>query len=150
MVRLTANARWNGLSAYLIYDFSGQLSLRICGEIFKGSGEANTCVKFQIGTRCRRNFPTRMESTSMLQYKPFPSLITRAEYRHAKSYKNVFLSGSRPANHQETLPCQVDYIFAKDETRRAQFTCPSSPVATKAPAHSAACPSNGPRQTTRR
>ena len=56
MVRLAAHPRWNGLSAYLIYDCSGRLSLRICGEIFKGAGEANTCVDSQIGTRCRRNF----------------------------------------------------------------------------------------------
>lgn len=55
MVGLAANPRWNGFSAYLIYDVSGQLSLRICGEIFKGAGEANTCVDSQSGTRCRRN-----------------------------------------------------------------------------------------------
>ncbi|MBU6480637.1 MAG: hypothetical protein KGS09_08870 [Nitrospirae bacterium] len=56
MVRLAANAYWNGLSAYLTYDFSGQLSLRIRGKIFKSAGEANTCIDSKIGSRCRRNF----------------------------------------------------------------------------------------------
>ena len=56
MVRLAANACWNGLSAYLTYDFSGQLSLRIRGKIFQSADEANTCIDSQIGSRCRRNF----------------------------------------------------------------------------------------------
>src|SRR4249920_4180922 len=38
----------------------------------------------------------------------------------------------------------------EDGTRKAQFRCPSGPVPTRTPAHSAAWPSNGPRQTTRR
>ncbi len=51
------------------------------------------------------------KNTSTLQYKSFPLLIMRAEFRADKSDKNVFLYGSHPANHQETLSCQVAYIF---------------------------------------
>lgn len=54
---------------------------------------------------------TLWENTCAPPYKPFPSLITRTEFRYDKSDKNVFLYGSRPVNHQETLSFQVVYIF---------------------------------------
>lgn len=50
-------------------------------------------------------------SNPPIQYKPVPSLITGAEFRYDTSDKNVFLYGSRPTNHQETMSFQVVYIY---------------------------------------
>ncbi len=50
--------------------------------------------------------------TFTLQYKPAPSLITRAEFRYDKSDQNVFLRGAGEAiNNQQTLSFQVVYLF---------------------------------------
>jgi hypothetical protein len=54
---------------------------------------------------------TLWETTYTLQYRPFPSLITRAEFRYDKSNKNVFLNGNDPSNNQETLSFQLVYLF---------------------------------------
>jgi hypothetical protein len=120
------NARWNGLGAYLIHDFDDQWSARFRGEIWEDAGGARTCtggINFAGGTNTCAGSPfggvagtggiaqTLWESTSTLQYKPFPSLITRVEFRYDKSNKDVFLYGSRPTNHQETLSFQVVYLF---------------------------------------
>lgn len=125
-VSTSHNARWNGLGAYLIHDFDEQWSLRLRGEIWEDAGGARTCtggINFAGGTNTCVGSPfggaagtggiaqTLWESTSTLQYKPFPSLITRAEFRYDKSDKNVFLYGSRPVNNQETLSFQVIYLF---------------------------------------
>jgi hypothetical protein len=90
-----------GLSAYLIRDSSGQLNLRILREIFEDACGANTCIDSPLGgtTGAAGIAQTFWESTSTLQYKPFPSLITWAELRYDKSDKKVFLCGSRLANH---------------------------------------------------
>lgn len=120
------NARWNGLGAYLIHDFDDQWSVRLRGEIFEDAGGARTCtggVNFAGGANTCFGSPvggaagvggiaqTLWENTFTLQYKPVPSLITRAEFRYDKSDKNVFLYGSRPVNNQETLSFQVVYLF---------------------------------------
>lgn len=120
------NARWNGLGVYLIHDFDEQWSARFRGEIFEDAGGARTCtggVNFAGGTNTCFGSPaggavsaggiaqTLWENTYTLQYRPFPSLITRAEFRYDHSNKNVFLYGGRPANNQETLSFQVVYLF---------------------------------------
>ena len=123
------NARWSGLGAYLIHDFSDQWSARFRGEIFEDAGGARTCtggISFAggVNTCASGSSPitssvagaggiaqTLWENTFTLQYKPFPSLITRTEFRYDKSDKNVFLYGSRPTNNQETLSFQVIYLF---------------------------------------
>lgn len=125
------NARWNGLGAYLIHDFDDQWSARIRGEIFEDAGGARTCTGATIGggagfggvpggwNTCAGGqagvgtgiAQTLWENTFTLQYKPVPSLITRTEFRTDHSNKNVFLYGSRAANHQETLSFQVVYLF---------------------------------------
>jgi len=122
------NARWNGLGAYLIHDFDDQWSARIRGEIFEDAGGARTCTGAVAGTlgtytgvpggwnTCAGNpaggvAQTLWETTYTLQYKPIPSLITRAEFRYDKSNRNVFLNGNDPSNHQETLSFQVVYLF---------------------------------------
>lgn len=133
-VSKSGNARWNGLGAYLLHDFNDQWSARFRGEIFEDAGGARTCtggISFAGGTNtCAITAPpfgssplgvttagaggipqTLWENTFTLQYKPFPSLITRTEFRYDKSDKNVFLYGSRPANNQETLSFQVIYMF---------------------------------------
>ncbi len=125
-VKAAGNARWNGLGAYLIHDFNEQWSARIRGEIFEDAGGARTCtggVNFAGGANTCAGSPyggaagvggipqTLWENTFTLQYKPFPSLITRTEFRYDKSDKNVFLYGSRAVNNQETLSFQVVYLF---------------------------------------
>lgn len=126
---LKANARWNGLAAYLIHDFDEQWSARLRGEIFEDAGGSRTCSgtwNNAGGTNTcfaasNNNFgalvpnvqtsQTLWETTYTLQYKPVPSLITRMEFRYDKSDKNVFLYGTRPANNQETLSFEVIYLF---------------------------------------
>jgi hypothetical protein len=54
---------------------------------------------------------TLWEGTFTLQWKPAPSLITRAEFRHDHSNKNVFLNGPNAANNQSTLGFSVVYLF---------------------------------------
>ena len=135
------NARWNALIAYYTHDFNDQqkpnaFSLRIRGEIFEDAGGARTCIggtNINGGANTCATFPgavgfapldgafntasgrgtrqTLREGTFTLQYKPAPSLITRAEFRYDKSDQNVFLYGQRPTNHQETLSFQVVYLF---------------------------------------
>lgn len=128
-VSQSRNARWNGIAGYLIHDFDEKWSARFRGEIFEDAGGARTCtggISFAGGantcasgssavgvtTAGTGGIPqTLWENTYTLQYKPFPSLITRAEFRYDHSNKNVFLYGSRPANNQETLSFQVIYLF---------------------------------------
>jgi hypothetical protein len=136
------NARWNGLGAYWIHDFNDQqqpnaFSLRVRGEIWEDAGGARSCVggvNFNGGTNVCATQPgatgftpaagqfnvntgagtvqTLWEGTFTLQYKPSPSLITRAEFRHDHSNKNVFQRGSNEAiNNQSTLGFQVIYLF---------------------------------------
>jgi hypothetical protein len=121
---LKANARWNGLAGYLIHDFDDRWSARLRAEIFEDAGGArvctgtwntgggtNTCAGATNTTAATPVAQTLWEITPTLQFKPVPSLITRLEFRYDKSDQNVFLSGSRPVNHQETLSFQVVYLF---------------------------------------
>jgi hypothetical protein len=123
-VSQSRNARWNGLAGYLTHDFTDQWSARFRGEIFEDAGGARTCsgnFGFAGGTNTCAGATstaaatpvaqTLWENTFTLQYKPFPSLITRTEFRYDKSDKNVFLYGNRPVNNQETLSFQVIYLF---------------------------------------
>jgi len=54
---------------------------------------------------------TVWEVTNTIQYKPAPSLITRAEVRHDHSNSNVYLNGTHSTNNQTTLGFQVIYLF---------------------------------------
>ncbi len=123
-VSRSRNARWNGLAGYLTHDFSDQWSARFRGEIFEDAGGArtcsgyygfaggsNTCAGATSTVAATPVAQTLWENTFTLQYKPFPSLITRTEFRYDKSDKNVFLYGSRAVNNQETLSFQIIYLF---------------------------------------
>jgi hypothetical protein len=115
------------------------LSLRIRGELFEDAGGARTCVggnNFNGGANVCASSPaggfvpgvvfgntlfnaqtglgtvqTLWEGTFTLQWKPAPSLMTRAEFRHDHSNKNVFLNGPNAANNQSTLGFSVVYLF---------------------------------------
>ena len=110
-----ANARWNGIAGYFIYDFTDKWGARIRGEVFEdaagffscagGGGNANACFTGSTASQ------TLWETTYTLQYKPVPSLITRWEFRYDKSDQNVFQFGTRATNHQETLGFEVIYLF---------------------------------------
>ncbi len=136
------NARWNALLAYYTHDFNDQqqphaFSLRVRGEIFEDAGGVRTCVGgnnfngganvcagpaaaggfvpapplFNAATGIGQR-QTLWGGTFTLQYKPAPSLITRAEFRYDKSDQNVFLRGAGEAiNNQQTLSFQVVYLF---------------------------------------
>jgi hypothetical protein len=117
-------------------------SFRARGEIWEDAGGARSCVggnNFNGGTNvCARDVSgagspsgfapfgnlfngqtgfgqvqTLWETTFTLQYKPFPSLITRAEFRYDKSNRNVFARGqdNEAVNNQQTLGFQVIYLF---------------------------------------
>jgi hypothetical protein len=129
------NARWNAILAYYTHDFNDQtqpnaLSLRIRGELFEDPSGARTCIggnNFNGGANtCATYTPpsasgpfatgggtpqTLWEGTVTLQWKPAPSLVTRAEFRHDHSNKNVFLNGPNAANNQSTLGFSVVYLF---------------------------------------
>jgi hypothetical protein len=51
------------------------------------------------------------EVTGTVQFTPFPSLITRLEYRYDKSNQKVFQLGDRPTSYQPTLSLDVIYLF---------------------------------------
>jgi len=116
------------------------LSLRIRGEIFEDAGGtrscvggnnfnggANVCALDSNGTPSPGGFvpggglfnaqtgfgiqQTLWGITSTLQWKPAPSLLTRAEFRHDHSNKNVFLNGTEAGNNQSTLGFSVVYLF---------------------------------------
>ena len=135
------NARWNGINGYLIQDFNDQeqphaLSLRVRGEIFEDAGGARTCVggnnvnggtNVCAGPAAAGGFApggtlfntatgigqvqTIWAGTFTLQYKPAPSLVTRAEFRYDKSNQNVFLRGTEAVSSQQTLAFSVVYLF---------------------------------------
>jgi hypothetical protein len=134
------NARWNGLITYFIHDFNNQqephaLSLRARAEIWEDNGGVRSCVggnNFNGGTNACAGVPggfvptagglfngqtgggvrqTLWETTFTMQYKPAPSLITRAEFRYDKSDQNVFLRGGQGINNQQTLAFSVVYLF---------------------------------------
>jgi hypothetical protein len=133
------NARWNGLVTYFIHDFNDQqqpnaFSLRLRGEIWEDNGGVRSCVggnNFNGGTNACAGGPggfasggglfntatgggvrqTLWEGTFTLQYKPAPSLITRAEFRYDKSDQNVFLRANQGINNQQTLGFSVIYLF---------------------------------------
>ena len=129
------NARWNALIAQYMHDFNDQqqphaFSLHIRGEIFEDAGGARSCIggiNFNGGANtCAGSgggflhaeavnhlIPnlTLWEGTFTLQYKPTPSLITRAEFRYDKADRNVFLRGGEATNNQQTLGFNVVYLF---------------------------------------
>ena len=123
------NARWNGLGAYHIHDFNDAWSTRLRGVIWEDAGGARACGGFNnfngnvnqcAGSNAFGAAPnaqlaptgqTVWDVTATLQYKPAPSLITRVEYRHDHSNKNVYLQGTTATNNQNTLAFQVVYLF---------------------------------------
>ncbi len=114
-------------------------SLRVRGELFEDAGGVRTCVggdNFNGGSNACAGGPggflpvvgpgggigfngqtgggvrqTLWEGTVTLQWKPAPSLMTRAEFRHDHSDRNVFLNGTGAANNQSTLGFSVVYLF---------------------------------------
>ena len=118
------NARWDGVAAYLIHDFTEEWGLRLRGELFEDAGgfvacqgttdyqpRANVCFGATSGTSAPPIAQTLWEFTGTIQYKPFASLITRLEYRYDKSNQNVFQLGDRATSYQPTLSLDVIYLF---------------------------------------
>jgi hypothetical protein len=115
-------------------------SVRVRGEIFEDAGGvrscvggnnfnggANVCALDSSGSPSPGGFvpagglfnaqtgfgiqQTLWEGTVTLQWKPAPALMTRTEFRHDHSNKNVFLNGTNAANNQSTLAFSVVYLF---------------------------------------
>ena len=134
------NARWNAILAYYTHDFNDQtqphaMSLRVRGELFEDAGGARTCVggnNFNGGSNTCAGGPggflagapggfnlhtggglvqTLQSYTLTFQWKPAPSLLTRAEFRHDISNKDAFLYGTRAVDNQSTLGFSVVYLF---------------------------------------
>jgi hypothetical protein len=133
----SANARWNAILGYYTHDFNDQnqphaFSLRVRGELFEDAGGARTCAgghNFNggsnvcagtggtgslvtgLGAQAVGTAQTLQSYTITLQYKPAPSLLTRAEFRTDHSNKDVFLYGQRATDNQQTLGFSVVYLF---------------------------------------
>jgi putative OmpL-like beta-barrel porin-2 len=118
------NARWDGVAAYLIHEFTEQWGLRLRAEIFEDAGgfvacqgttayqpRANVCFGATSEVQSVPIAQTLWEATGTVQYKPFASLMTRLEYRYDKSNQNVFQLGNRAASYQPTLSLDVIYLF---------------------------------------
>lgn len=118
------NARWDGVAAYLIHDLTHQFGLRVRAEIFEDAGgfvtcqgttdyqpRANVCFGATSEAQAAPVAQTLWEVTGTVQYKPFPSLVTRLEYRYDKSNQNVFQLGNRATSYQPTLSLDVIYLF---------------------------------------
>lgn len=114
----TANARWNGVAGYFIYDFTDQWGLHVRTEVFEdaaaffscggtpgGAGNALVCPAGAIADQ------TLWETTWTVQYKPVPNLITRAEFRYDKSDRLTFQDGSGMGNNQTTLAAEAIFLF---------------------------------------
>ena len=74
------------------------------GGFIPGGGLFNTATG--VG-----EIQTLWEVTNTIQYKPAPSLITRAEVRYDHSNSPVFVNGTQATNNQPTLGFQVIYLF---------------------------------------
>ena len=137
----TENARWNGILAYYTQDFNDQtqpnaFSMRVRERssrmlaVFVPVSEAITSTAAQMFALFRSGrwlcawsgggflilngrgkCQTLWEGTVTLQWKPAPSLMTRAEFRYDKSNGNVFLRGAKAMNNQQTLGFSVVYLF---------------------------------------
>lgn len=114
----TANARWNGVAGYFIYDFTDQWGLHVRTEVFEdaaaffscggtpgGAGNALVCPAGAIADQ------TLWETTWTVQYKPVPNLITRAEFRYDKSDRLTFQDGAGMGNNQTTLAAEAIFLF---------------------------------------
>ena len=114
----TANARWNGVAGYFIYDFTDQWGLHVRTEVFEDAaaffscggapgvaGNALVCPDGAIADQ------TLWETTWTVQYKPVPNLITRAEFRYDKSDRLTFQDGAGVGNNQTTLAAEAIFLF---------------------------------------
>ncbi len=130
----SANARWNGVAGYFIYDFNDQWGLHVRAEVFEdpagafscfGSdtsmddggdygdlGNAHLCPDWVSDAKKAGNFnQTLWETTWTLQYKPTPNLITRAEFRYDKSDRDTFRDGDGVSDSQSTLAGEMIFLF---------------------------------------
>lgn len=114
----TANARWNGVAGYFIYDFTDQWGLHVRTEVFEDAaaffscggteGVAGNALVCPDGAMADQ---TLWETTWTVQYKPVPNLITRAEFRYDKSDRLTFQDGSGMGNNQTTLAAEAIFLF---------------------------------------
>lgn len=124
MISSSQNARWEGVAGYLFHDFTSKWGVRLRGEIFEDAGglitcqgttayqpRANVCFGATSETSSPAVAQTLWEVTATLEYRPFPSLRTRLEYRYDKSDHNVFQLGDRATSYQPTISLDVVYLF---------------------------------------
>ena len=133
----SANARWNGLAGYAIYDFNDQWGLHVRAEVFEDAagafscfgsdvspddpdnpgnygelGNAHLCPGWVSDAKEAGTFnQTLWETTWTLQYKPTPNLITRAEFRYDKSDRETFSDGDGVSDSQSTLAGEMIFLF---------------------------------------
>ena len=113
-----ANARWNGVAGYFIYDFTDQWGLHVRTEVFEDAAGAFSCGGTQDVAGNALVCPdgamaaqTLWETTWTVQYKPVPNLITRAEFRYDKSDRRTFRDGAGVGNNQTTLAAEAIFLF---------------------------------------
>ncbi len=123
-----ANARWNGVAGYFIYDLNDQWGLHVRAEVFEDAAGAFSCGDFDDLDSDGRNpglgnaqvcpveaenmtDQTLWETTWTLQYKPVPNLITRLEFRYDKSDRETFSDGDGVSDSQSTLAGEMIFLF---------------------------------------
>jgi len=117
-----ANARWNGVAGYAIYDFNDQWGLHVRAEVFEDAAGYFSCggrdddgnslySNAQVCPIGAASDQTLWETTWTLQYKPVPNLITRAEFRYDESDRATFQDGNGVSNSQSTLAGEMIFLF---------------------------------------
>jgi len=93
-------AIWQGLAAYLNYQFTPKWAATIRGEEFDDKGGFRTGVDQKIG-----------EGTFTAQYQPVSPLFLRLEYRADHSNQAPFTYNGNPVNFQHTLGAEAAVKF---------------------------------------
>ena len=122
-----ANARWNGVAGYAIYDFNDQWGLHLRAEVFEDAAGAFSCFGSDASEDDGGNYgalgnahlcpagaatdQTLWETTWTLQYKPVPNLITRLEFRYDESDRPTFTDGDGVSDSQSTLAGEMIFLF---------------------------------------
>jgi len=94
------DARWQGIAAYINYNFTENIGLALRGEYFEDEDGART------------GFPQDLwETTSTLHYRFHENMVVRLEYRHDESNKRLFHRNEKNKNSQDTVSLEFIYSF---------------------------------------
>lgn len=95
-------AVWQGVSAYVNYQYNDQWQSSVRGEIYNDGNGYTTGVRQNL-----------RELTLTLGYQPIKSILIRAETRHDISNVSSFInaSGNGTSNNQQSYALEGNYLF---------------------------------------